>query len=395
MLFIERYGLLLALVSVTLVAAVYALLLRRYGQRKLRASEMALRQSNLTLEDVRASIDAQIETRTADLRRRSELFQTAASVSRRISGFRDTEHLIPAAVSAISSRFGFYHAGIYLADDAGEGLVLVGASSEDGNVLLASGDRTRVGPEGTVASAYRRGEASIDYDVGSGEPGEDAQRLPQTRSEIAVPLRLQERIIGILDVQSEEPGAFSREDIEVFEIVADQLAIAIDNARALMEHRLDLDRLDRAHDSRLEAAWRRSVSQRAFSFDGLEVRPVAGSAAESLQGKAGRLVVPIPLRGQVIGTIVLDRDPEKLPWSPEERALARAMGVQAGLSLDSAQVLNETQLRARREQLLAGIASSMRQTLDMDLILQTALREMGQNLGISDIEIRMSGGDGE
>ena len=395
MLFIERYGLLLALVAVTLGAAVYALLLRRYHVRKLRTCETALRQSNLTLEDIRASIDAQIETRTADSRRRSELFQTAASVSREISGFQDTEHLIPAAVSAISSRFGVYHTGIYLTDNAGEALVLVGASSVDGNALLTGGDRTRVGLEGTVASAYRRGEPSIDYDVGSGEPGEEPHKLPRTRSEIALPLRLQEGVIGILDVQSEEPGAFSREDIEVFEIVADQLATAISNARALTEHRLDVDHLDRAYDSRLEAAWRQSVSQRTFSFDGLEVRPMARDAADPLQEKAGRLVVPIPLRGRVIGTIVLERDPETSPWSSEERALAQAMGIQAGLSLESAQVLSETQLRARREQLLAGIASRMRQTLDMDLILQTALREMGQNLGISDIEIRMLGGDGE
>jgi GAF domain-containing protein len=95
-----------------------------------------------------------------------------------------------------------------------------------------------------------------------------------------------------------------------------------------------------------------------------------------------------------IGSIVLRRDADTVPWSEEERTLAEAVGIQAGLSLENAQLLSESRTRAQRERALADISSRMRETLDMDLILQTALREIGENLGVSSIEVRMEPGDG-
>jgi GAF domain-containing protein len=98
--------------------------------------------------------------------------------------------------------------------------------------------------------------------------------------------------------------------------------------------------------------------------------------------------VPLILRGQVVGSIVLEREGGD-GWTPEERELATSIGVQACLSLENARLLNESQSRARRERLVGDITARMRETLDMDVILQTALREIGDKLRIAQIEVRL------
>ncbi len=168
------------------------------------------------------SLEARVEERTRQIR-------TAAEVARDAAATRDIDRLLSETVHLISERFGFYHAGIFLIDETGEWAVLRAASSEGGQRMLQRGHRLGVGKMGIVGYVTGTGKPRIALDVGADAVHFANPDLPETRSEMALPLRVGERIIGALDVQSREANAFEESDVVVLQTMADQLAVAIEN----------------------------------------------------------------------------------------------------------------------------------------------------------------------
>ena len=143
--------------------------------------------------------------------------------------------MLSSAVRLISERLDFYHTGLFFVDPSGEWAVLQAASSEGGRRMLERGHRLRVGAQGIVGDVAARGMPRIALDVGRDAVFFDNPDLPDTHSEMAMPLRSRDVVIGVLDVQSRERGAFTPEDIGVLQTLADQVALAISNARLFSE----------------------------------------------------------------------------------------------------------------------------------------------------------------
>ncbi len=156
----------------------------------------------------------------------------------------------------ISERFGFYHTGIFLLDPAREWAILQAASSKGGQRMLARGHRLRVGEVGIVGYATAYNLPRIALDVGEDAVYFDNPDLPETRSEIALPLRARGEVIGALDVQSREPDAFSDEDVTALQTLADQVAVAISNARLFQQAQESLEAQRRAYGELSHQAWR-------------------------------------------------------------------------------------------------------------------------------------------
>jgi GAF domain-containing protein/HAMP domain-containing protein len=173
------------------------------------------------------SMEDRVAERTREIR-------TAAEVARESAAIRDVATLLDETVRLISDRFGFYHAGIFLIDTAGENAVLRAASSEGGKRMLARGHSLGVGKVGIVGYVTGTGTPRIALDVGTDAVHFANPDLPETRSEMALPLRIGDRIIGALDVQSTEANVFDEHDILALQTMADQVAVAIENA-ALIE----------------------------------------------------------------------------------------------------------------------------------------------------------------
>ncbi len=169
------------------------------------------------------------------LQRRAIQLETSAEVSRVIISIFNIDELLRQAVDLIHDRFGFYHVGIFLIDETGEWAVLREATGEAGAQMKAQGHRLRVEETSMVGwTAFHR-KPRIALDV-----GKDAVRfanplLPYTRSEMTLPLMVGGRLLGVLNVQSTEEAAFDEDDIRALQSMADQLAIAIENARRLSE----------------------------------------------------------------------------------------------------------------------------------------------------------------
>ncbi|MEA1978965.1 MAG: GAF domain-containing protein, partial [Chloroflexota bacterium] len=180
------------------------------------------------LTNIYQSLEDRVEERTRQVR-------TASEVARDAVAIRDVETLLSETVNLITSRFGFYHAGVFLLDKERENAVLRAASSEGGKRMIAREYSLSVGKVGIVGFTTGTGKPRIALDVGEDQVHFANPDLPETRSEMALPLQASDKIIGALDVQSKDPDAFDDEDILVLQTMADQLAVAIENARLIGE----------------------------------------------------------------------------------------------------------------------------------------------------------------
>ncbi|MFP4344907.1 MAG: GAF domain-containing protein [Anaerolineales bacterium] len=348
------------------------------------------------LRNAQNSLEARVEERTQALAARSEQLQAAAEVARDAAAVSDVNRLLSTTVNLITQRFGFYHAGIFLVDDRHEYVVLRAASSEGGQRMLGRGYKLPIGQLGIVGYVADRGDPRIAMDVGDDAAFFDNPDLAETHSELAVPLKVVGEVIGVLDVQSTATEAFSEDDVAIMEIVADQLAVAIQNARLLEQSQMALREVERLYAQRSQELWRERLEQwqYAFRYTGVDVEalPLAQETPAPEADDVDRARVPLMLRGRQLGYIEVEQRPEQQGWTNEDFRTLEELGEQITLALDNARMIQESQQQAAREQLVAEITSRMRETLDVDTILRTAIRNIGSALNLSEVEVRMTSG---
>ncbi len=207
-------------------------------------------------------LEKTVAERTLILQRRARQLQAAADVGRIAVTIRDLDILLPEATRLISIRFDVYHVGIFLIDEIGEFAILKASNSEGGKRMLQEQYRLKVGTQGLVGYVASHGEPRISQDVGTDTIHHKNPHLPQTQSEIALPLGVGGVMLGVLDVQSTRPGAFTDEDASILQIMADQVATAIDNARLLDENRKALDVSRRAYGELSQEVWGKFLQTR-------------------------------------------------------------------------------------------------------------------------------------
>lgn len=355
-----------------------------------RAQERA-QESLLALERERFLLEKRVEERTAEIASKTIQLEAASSVARKIAEIRDLQSLLDNVTRSIADQFGFYHVGLFLLDDKKQFAILQAASSEGGRKMLQLGHRLGVGQTGIVGYVTGRGRPRVALDTGADAVFFDNPHLPLTHSEMALPLIVRGNVIGALDIQSEKGKAFSDDDVEIMQTVADQLAIAIENARLFSETEAVISQFEVLTALQTRDAWAGYLRRRApgYQYTTLGVRPL--SAAVPAAGEnSHELRVPITLRGQEIGTIRLRRKETAPAWSPRERELAAEIAAQVALALDTSRLLEETQKSAARDQMIAGVSNRIRQTLDMETVLQTAANELRNAFGLMEAEVRLN-----
>jgi GAF domain-containing protein/HAMP domain-containing protein len=349
----------------------------------------------------------QLTDRSQDLVRRARYLEATNMIARDAATELDLQRLLTRVASLISHQFGFYHTGIFLLDPTAQWAVLQAASSDGGYRMLARGHRLKVGEVGIVGYVTKHAEPRIALDVGEDAVYFDNPDLPDTRSEMALPLRARGEIIGALDVQSREPGAFSQEDVAVLQTLADQVAVAISNARLFQQVQESLEAERRSYGELTREAWRellRTQSDLGYVRDVQGLTPIDGRwqpeaeralrTGETVLGTDGatNLVVPIQVHGRVIGVVDAHKPASSEGWTAEQVALLKTLSEQLGMALDSARLYQDTQRRAAEDRLVSEITARIRETLDVDTVLRTAVQEMGKTLGIPQVEIRLGKG---
>lgn len=326
--------------------------------------------------------------------RRSAQLATVAQVAREAAAIHDLNELLTRTTHLIAEQFSFYHAGIFLLDAAGEYAVLRAANSPGGQRMLARQHRLKVGQVGIVGYVASTLQPRIALDVGEDAVFFDNPDLPETRSEMALPLKIRQQLIGVLDVQSTAAYAFTHEDVDVLQILADQIALAIDNARLIQESQQAFEALKTLYEQQVGQAWSQRLTQRplAFYYDRTAVHSVdAGlfDVAFHTQDNEHFLEAPIVLRGHTLGALILRRGVEAEVWSSQERQMVGEVLSQIALALENARLLDEAKQRTAREHLMSETAARIRQTLDMEAVLQTAVRAIAETFAISEVEVRL------
>ncbi|HEX7976871.1 MAG TPA: GAF domain-containing protein, partial [Anaerolineales bacterium] len=344
------------------------------------------------MRDLITGLEDRVAERSKVMERRAAQLQVASEVSREAASIRNLEQLLEYTAHLISERFGFYHAGIFLLDPGGQYAVLRSASSEGGQRMLAAGHQLKVGQVGIVGHVAAEGEPRVALDVGADAVYFDNPLLPETRSEAALPLRGHDRIIGVLDVQSTQPSAFSKEDVQILQLLADQVALAIENARLITSSQQAFQELEALYGQRVDQSWLKRLANQpaAFAYDRLGVRPGGPQAQPTGPADGYLLEEPIQLRGRALGKLVLRRERELGPWTQQEKELAREAIVQAALSLENARLLEEAQRSALREQQINAITAQVSGSANVETVLQTTARELGKALGAARTYIQIT-----
>lgn len=323
------------------------------------------------LQDFQSDLEKMVEERTAQLKAINEVGRVATSIL-------DPDELISRVVNLITDEFGYYYSAIYLIDSTNKWAELRGASGEAGRVLKESKHRLETDRSNIIGRAIRSRQAQILLDVGETAVRFNYTLLPYTRSEISLPLYVGDRALGALDVHSSQEAAFSEQDIETLQNMANQVAISLDNARLFQETRQNLQEMRSIQKQYLREAWLDT------NLPSDELLLVAG---ESSKGDNINLVeVPITLRDQVIGQLSLETE-EAL--SLDEQNWIQEIATQTALALENARLLDESQSAAMREKFVTESTNKIWSSSTIDGVLQTAVRELGQILDVTEATIEI------
>jgi GAF domain-containing protein len=229
--------------------------------------------------------------------------------------------------------------------------------------------------------------------------------LPNTRSEIALPLRAGEQVIGVLDVQSTEPNAFSEEDITILSTLADQVSIAIQNARQNEETRKALAEAEALSRQFVRSGWSQFTRRQKllgvrhtgakasllYARTSKEAQEILQSAQQARARSGGAVLsLPITLRGETIGTVDV-RAPGKGEWEQDELDIIQAIIERAAIAMENARLLAESQKRAAKEHTLAQISARISAQSDAEEVLKTAVLELRHALPETEVIVQLQG----
>ncbi len=335
------------------------------------------------------ALEQEVKEAQQAMERRASYLAATAQVGRVASSIFDVDELLEESAKLIARYFGFYHVGLFLVDDSRTWAILRAASSEGGKRMLARKHRLQLG-QGVVGYAAQTGRPRIASDVDVDVVWVPNPDLPETRSEMAVPMSVRGNVIGVLDVQSTEPAAFTAEDVATLRVLAGQLAVAIENARLFRESRAALEEaraLQMGEVRRGWQRWRRHLY--GYRYDATETHPITApmdgamsvSTGLELEQATNTITAPLVWGGFVIGYLRLTREPSR-PWTPEEIRLVDAAVSDVSQALENARLLEEIRERARVEQAVSKVATRLQPLLEPELILKEAMRQLGATLEI-------------
>jgi len=366
----------------------------------------AFNQMSNNLREAFGTLEEKVESRTKDLTRLTIELQTIAEVNRELAIIRDQKTLMNVSANLIRERLGYYHVGIFLVDDKGEFALLRGASSNAAEEMLANNYKLSIEQTGLVANVIRTGYAYIAQDVDIDSVHLINPYLPNTHSEIVLPLRSYNITIGALDIQSTIPNSFDERDMQTLQILADHLTAAIENAELAQKLELTVSELSKVNQLNTKVVWQNTLKRKempAFEYDGLQIHPIPNGLKPELitqlengnpitvsEAGINTLYVPLTVLREVIGVIGLVQENPQKTWNEEQISIAQAAANRAALTLENARLFEESNRRANKESTIFSATRRIGNAVSMENILQTTAEELGKVLSGSEITIQFT-----
>jgi GAF domain-containing protein len=372
----------------------------------------AFQSMTVQLRETLQGLEQRVADRTHELERQSLRLRTAAEVARDAASAPSLDELLSRSSRLIRDRFDFYHTGIFLMDKNNEYAVLRASPTEAGREMMANNHRLRTGEQGIVGRVAASGQPRIALDTGADSVFFNNPLLPATRSEMALPLNSADGVIGVLDIQSEQPSAFVQDDIAIMQVMADQLTSAIERIRLFEQVQANLRDLQQTYTDFTASTWKTLTESGShvpgYRFDGVKLEslkelPQMASASpdgsldspvpteKQLSDPAHLVPIPIRLRGHNIGVVNVRFQGNQA----REKTIAMIEQITDRLAtaLEYAQLLEETRQRAGRDTLISEITSRFRSTLNVEFVLRTATQELQKAFQLKEAEVRLGGFD--
>jgi len=329
---------------------------------------------------------------TEESNKRARQFEAITKVTHAINTTQNLQELFPQISKVISEQFGFYHVGIFLNNPTNEIAILSAANSEGGKKMLQRNHQLKIGEQGIVGYVTQTGKPRIALDVGEDASYFNNPDLPSTHSEMALPLRVGNQVFGALDIQSTEVGAFTDDDIETLSALADQVSLAIQNARLFDQTKKALTESESVQRQYIRETWKNlpreeKISGYRYSITGAvplddETTVPTGEALEDKQ----EMSVPIILRGETIGTLSVYVPPNEY-MGAEQVDLIKAVAERVALSAENARLFENTTRRAARESLVSDITTKIRSHNNPQAMIETTINELRIALQATKVEV--------
>jgi GAF domain-containing protein len=365
--------------------------------------ENALKRSRGHLKELETANESlsvtqtELEARTSDLlaantqlENRTKKLRAVAEVTRTATALRDFDQLLSSIPTIISSELGYYHVAIFLLDEQKQYAILRSANTEGGWQMISRGYRLPVGQLGIVNSVAQTGQPRIAFNSAHDKVFFNNPELTESQSELALPLKSGNEVMGVLDIQSVQANDFAETDIATLSILADQVGIALQNARLFEESQRALRESNIESLQASKRAWKgyaESLQTKGYRYDGIRSEPLKEARGSSTEHDG--LLIPVQLRGQTIGRLKLNTSDHSHQWTDDELVLVKATAERVALALESARLLEEAQRRATRESFLSEVATKLSTSFQLDSILRDTVEELGQTLINSTITFQL------
>lgn len=328
----------------------------------------------------------------------------------------ELDTMLDRVVDQVRTLFNLYYVQVFLIDPQGQYAVFEAGTGEAGQRLLDRHYRLEVGSRSAIGQAAATGKPILALDSDAASLHRRSEFLAKTRSELALPLLLGERVIGVLDVQSTRRDAFSDEDVQAMQVMANQLAVTIENARLFAEQhqraeeaqallqqaQARLAEAERLNRRLTRASWDEYLAARGQDVIGVtlergQTRPDTAwtpgltlAARESRpvmsqEGDRRLIAVPVGLGGEVIGALELELDPNIPPDDALE--VSQAVASRLALTAQNARLVEQSHQQAQREYQLSQVAGALQAQASVDDLLSVVVSELGRVLGAEQASI--------
>jgi GAF domain-containing protein/HAMP domain-containing protein len=353
------------------------------------------------LAELVGSLEARVAERTRDLTITAEIGQAVLAV-------RDPRELLQEVVDTIRDRFDFYHVQVFLVDEMRVNARLVASTGSVGRELLTRRHSLVVGSQSVIGQATATAQPVLALDTDTSQVHRRNELLPDTRSEMALPMRIGDQVIGALDVQSVAPNAFDADTIAVFQIMSDQLAVAVENARLQSNLQEAINQVNMLERQMTAESWRTYQANRdpnaahGYELHGEVVMATRGEmplvlteairdgrliAQEKSRGEI-QIALPIRVRGEVIGAFGFGGETLR-DLSEDDITLIESVIDRVGLALENMRLVDQTARRAEHEQLVNEITAKIVGSTDINYILQTTVKELGRALRAPETSVQL------
>jgi GAF domain-containing protein len=375
--------------------------------------EIELGRHSLVHADLTAKVDqmeSSFQKISSDYQRSEEVINSFDQFASQFASDITPEITIQKAINALKDQFDLYFVGAFEKDERGEFAVLKAGTGQEGNNLVSRNFRLKLSDMGIVSHSFNKAEFQLSPNTREDLNFLQNPLLPSTLSELVIPMVYDEKVIGVIDLQSSKVNAFSPEEIKILHTLTDQIALIYQKANISQQLKKVQGEFETTYKQFTQRAWRTHLRQakRKFSyrFRANNLEREAPQSKELLKAMADDkpvvvhnetlaggptqstiLAVPIRLRGEVIGAMDLKIGAGQIPSDLEP--LIETICNRLAVALENARLIEEIQTKADREHRVSEISNQIRSSPNVEKVLRTAAAQIGQTLGASEVLIHL------